>query len=192
MIEIEKLDVNNSSDYLDFFDHRAFSDENPNGPCYCTSPNMCPSIEKKMVSEFSNGVKETLRKYAVKMLDNQEISGYLAYDGDLSIGWCNCANLNSYSQFIPEVAKENKLERTISVVCFEIAPNYRKQGIATAFLSRICSDAKKEGYNYVEGYVKRRVNQTEFDYTGPQRLYLKAGFSEVLSDDKYIVMRKKL
>ena len=36
---IKPLTPELNKDYLDFFDNRAFTDGNPNGPCYCTSPN---------------------------------------------------------------------------------------------------------------------------------------------------------
>ena len=69
-ITIKKLTLELKDDYLDFFDNRAFSDGNPNGPCYCTSPNQDKETIKQMVSEFqANGIKETIRKYAVKMLE---------------------------------------------------------------------------------------------------------------------------
>lgn len=71
---IKQLVPELKSDYLDFFDNRAFTDGNPNGPCYCTSPNQDEETIKQMVSEFQvNGVKETVRKYAVNMLDNNKI-----------------------------------------------------------------------------------------------------------------------
>ena len=38
-ITIKRLTPELNKDYLDFFDNRAFTDDNPNGPCYCTSPN---------------------------------------------------------------------------------------------------------------------------------------------------------
>lgn len=110
-------------DYLDFFDNRAFTDGNPNGPCYCTSPNQEEETIKRMVSEFkSNGVKETLRKYAIKMLDENKIQGYLAFDGDVSVGWCNAANIESYIEFVPDFARDKVCGKTVSIVCFEIAP----------------------------------------------------------------------
>ena len=69
-IVIKPLTSELTADYLDFFDNRAFTDDNPNGPCYCTSPNQDEKQIENMVSEFkSYGVKETLRKYAVEMLD---------------------------------------------------------------------------------------------------------------------------
>ena len=36
-IVIRPLTSELNADYLDFFDHRAFTDDNPNGPCYLDS-----------------------------------------------------------------------------------------------------------------------------------------------------------
>ena len=153
-IVIRPLTPELNVDYLDFFDHRAFTDDNPNGPCYCTSPNQEEEQIKKMVSEFKTfGVKETLRKYAVEMLERNMIHGYLAYDGDKAIGWCNAADIDSYAGFVPDFARKNTCGKTISIVCFEIAPEYRGMGIASAFIERVCSDAGSNGYAAVEGYA---------------------------------------
>jgi len=67
-IVIRPLTPELNADYLDFFDHRAFTDNNPNGPCYCTSPNQSEEEIQQMVGEFkSYGVKETLRRYAAEI-----------------------------------------------------------------------------------------------------------------------------
>ena len=192
-IVIKRLTYELKNDYLDFFDNRAFSDSNPNGPCYCTSPNQDEKTIKKMISEFeSNGVKDTIRKYAVDMLDNGEISGYLAFDNDLSIGWCNAADIDSYKGFVPDFAKENKCGKTISIVCFEIAPEYRGRGIALSFIEQVCQDAKRNGYVAVEGYAKITKQRDEYDFTGPMHLYEKAGFSCVMEHNGVAIMRKIL
>ena len=76
-IVIRPLTSELNADYLDFFDHRAFTDGNPNGPCYCTSPNQEEEQIEKMVSEFKiHGVKETLRRYAAEMLDRTKSRQY--------------------------------------------------------------------------------------------------------------------
>ena len=180
-------------DYLDFFDNRAFTDGNPNGPCYCTSPNQDENTIKRMVSEFkTNGVKETLRQYAIEMLNDGEIQGYLAFHGSTSIGWCNAADIESYIGFVPKFAQGKTCGRTISIVCFEIAPEYRHMGIASAFIDRICTDAKINGYVAVEGYAKMNGGSDDYDYHGPTGLYKKAGFSEIACQDGQIIMRKIL
>ena len=192
-IVIRPLTPKLNADYLDFFDHRAFTDDNPNGPCYCTSPNQEEEQIKKMVSEFQSfGVKETLRKYAAEMLDQNKIHGYLAYDGDQAIGWCNAADIESYVGFVPEFARNITCGKTISIVCFEIAPEYRGKGLASAFISRVCSDARSNGYSAVEGYAVLSDQRNDFDYQGPYRLYQKAGFTEVARKKGQAVMRKVL
>ena len=192
-ISIKRLSSELTADYLDFFDKRAFTDDNPNGPCYCTSPNQNEEEIQQMVSEFKTyGVKETVRKYAVAMLDQNRIQGYLAYDGDISVGWCNAADMESYLGFVPEFARKNTCGKTISVVCFEIAPEYRGMGIASALINRVCEDAKSEGYVAVEGYAKHSDKRNDFDYQGPVRLYQKAGFTEVARENGQVIMRKVL
>jgi GNAT superfamily N-acetyltransferase len=192
-IVIKKLSSELNKDYLDFFDNRAFTDNNPNGPCYCTSPNQDEESIKQMVSEFQeNGIKETVRKYAVKMLDAGEISGYLAFDAGISVGWCNAADIDSYSGFVPDIARDNKCGKTVSIVCFEIAPEYRGKGLATAFIERVCADAKENGYVAVEGYAKLSETRDEYDFTGPIHLYEKAGFVRVMECNGQVVMRKVL
>lgn len=192
-ITIRPLTSELKDDYLDFFDHRAFSDDNPNGPCYCTSPNQDGEQIQKMVSEFKSfGVKETLRKYAAEMLDRNMIHGYLAYDGEQSIGWCNAADIESYVGFVPEFARKITCGKTMSIVCFEIAPEYRGMGIASAFINRICADAKSKGYAAVEGYPRLSDQRNDYDFEGPYRLYQKAGFMEVARENGRAVMRKVL
>ena len=179
--------------YLDFFDNRAFSDGNPNGPCYCTSPNQTQDEIKAMISEFEkNGVKQTVRKYAVKMLNQGKIRGYLAFDGETSIGWCNAADIETYTGFVPDFARKNMCWKTVAIVCFEIAPGYRGKGIASALIDRVCDDAKKAGYIAVEGYAQIKDQKDEFDFTGPVRLFNKAGFNKVARQTGQIIMRKIL
>lgn len=192
-ISIKHLTPELNDDYLDFFDHRAFTDDNPNGPCYCTSANQDEEEIRQMVSEFkAYGVKETVRRYAVEMLKQNRIQGYLAYDGDVSVGWCNAADMESYAGFVPEFARKNACGKTVSIVCFEIAPEYRGMGIASAFIDRVCSDAKSEGYAAVEGYAKLSDQRNDFDYQGPVRLYEKAGFTEAARENGLVIMRKVL
>ena len=192
-IVIRPLTSELKDDYLDFFDHRAFTDDNPNGPCYCTSPNQDEEQIQKMVSEFSSfGAKETLRKYAKEMLDRNMIHGYLAYDGDQPIGWCNAADMESYVGLVPSFARKSACGKTMSIVCCEIAPQYRGMGIASAFIDRICIDARLEGYAAVEGYAMLSEKRNDFDFQGPYGLYKKAGFIEITRENGQTVMRKVL
>lgn len=192
-ITIKRLTSELNDDYLDFFDNRAFTDDNPNGPCYCTSPNQDEETIRKMVEEFKiYGVKETLRKYVAEMLDKNLISGYLAYDGELVVGWCNAADIDSYVGFVPDFARVNTCGKTISIVCFEIAPEYRGIGVASAFIEQVCNDAISNGYAAVEGYSIVSDERNDYDYQGPRGLFSKAGFVEVMRENDQVIMRRML
>lgn len=189
---IRPLSSDLTADYLDFFDNRAFSDKNPNGPCYCTGPSMDAAAERQMVSEFGNDVKGVVRRYAVRLLAEGRIRGYLAFDGEKAIGWCNAANMDDYVRWIPDTARQNALGKTLSVVCFAISPEHRGVGVATALLERVVADAVAGGYAAVEGYAKMRKARAAYDYNGPLRLFENAGFAEVARFDDRVVMRKTL
>ncbi len=195
-LTIKPLTPDLTQDYLDFFDNRAFSDNNPNGPCYCNAPTMDTASLRQMESEFGNDVKGVLRRYAVKQLAEGKIFGYLAFDDNISIGWCNTGNMEAYSlnnfQFIPDFARQTKCGKTMSVVCFTISPEYCGKGVASALLERVTADALAMGYAAVEGYAHIHKECGDYDFKGPIHLYEKAGFVEVTRVDDKVVMRKKL
>ncbi|MHB1453410.1 MAG: GNAT family N-acetyltransferase [Saccharofermentanales bacterium] len=195
-LTIKPLTPDLTTAYLDFFDNRAFSKTDTNGPCYCTSPMQTSEEIDQMVSEFEGDVKGTIRRHAVKMLVEGRIHGYLAFYGDTVIGWCNARDMSEYIknryQFIPDFAWEKAIGKTMSVVCFSIAPEYRGKGVSTALLERVITDAETEGFEAVEGYAHIRKEQYDMDFKGPTMLYAKLGFIPVAEQDGVVVMRKTL
>jgi len=195
-IVIKPLTPDLTSYYLDFFDNRAFSDGNPCGPCYCNAPIMDTLSIRQMESEFGDDAKGVLRRYAVKQLTEEKIHGYLAFDADIPVGWCNAGNIDTYMinsfDFIPDNARQNARGKTMSVVCFAIAPGYRGKGIATALLERVVTDARAEGYAAVEGYAEILKEPVYYDFHGPVRLYENAGFRIVARADNRVIFRKVL
>lgn len=209
MIKIKKLTPDQLEDYLDFFDHRAFSDGSPFYPCYCSAFNMS---RERIQQEFfrqaeingggNDGWKKALRDSAVHMVKNGEIQGYLAYEDDLAVGWCNANDRLNYcrvgefdlSAVPPDEPCDNCQCRgqVKSVVCFEIAPEYRGKGIATLLLETVCRDALSEGYMYVEAYPATDEGLQGLAFTGPKRLYEKAGFKVTAQKGGILVMRKQL
>ena len=159
----------------------------------------------KQAADYGGGTegwKKALRESAIRMVAFGEIQGYLIYDNGVSIGWCNANDrLNYYrvGEFdLSDVPQDeicdycqNKGEIK-SVVCFEISPEYRGKGIATLLLNRICNDAELDGYKYVEAYPMISEGVQGLAFTGPKRLYEKAGFDIVEQRENLLVMRKKI
>ena len=208
-LSIKKLRPELIEDYFDFFDHRAFADGSPFYPCYCNAFNQSrEQIGKNLFylaeayGEGLTGWKRALRDSAWEMVLRGVIQGYLAYDGDLSIGWCNANDRLNYYR-VGAFDLDNVPEDTPpsdcpgkgfikSIVCFEISPEYRGRGIAGQLLKRVCIDAAEEGYSFVEAYPEDESQDSVMSFTGPYRLYEKAGFKEYGRMGSVIIMRKTL
>lgn len=65
-------------------------------------------------------------------------------------------------------------------------------GIATRLLGRVCADAQAEGYEFVEAYPTEGDRERGPAFTGPVRLYEKAGFRIFSRRGAALVMRKPL
>ena len=207
--EIKKLSPDLAEDYFDFFDNRAFSDGSPFYPCYCNAFNMSKERIKTDIIQKAEaygggqeGWKKALRESAEKMVASGEIQGYLAYDHGISIGWCNANERLNYCRtgefsldHVPDDEPYTHCGGTgeiKAIVCFEIAPGYRGKGIASMLLRRVCDDAKAEGYQYVEAYPVQDGGYLGMAFTGPMRLYEKAGFVICDQINHVYVMRKQL
>ena len=153
------------------------------------------AFEKPGTPEFpSEGFIQILRSLAGEQIKSGALKGYLAYVDNVSIGWCN---VNDRANFPAESGNGARFylppeKREKIVACFEIAPEFRGIGVATALLRRAVSDAKAEGYTAIEGITRKHGKRYEWDFTGPARLYEKTGFVKVSEDDKTAVMRKEL
>lgn len=207
-ITIKRMTPELADDYFDFFDNRAFSDNSPYYPCYCNAFNM---TEDQIRAEFfdqaekNGGGKEALRlairESAQRMVAEGIIQGYLAYDRGVSVGWCNANDRKNYFR-VGEFSIDDDEETVVlpvsdsqkvkSVVCFEISPEYRGKGIASALLERVCRDAAEDGYDIVEAYPTQHDTYQPLDFTGPIRLYEKAGFVRSAQQGKMIVMQLNL
>ena len=208
-LTIKPLTESNLADFFDFFDNRAFSDGSPYAPCYCNCFHLTPDEVSIGISERATalgggyeGLRLALRESAEKLIREGILQGYLAYESDLTIGWCNANDQQNYirtGSFNPGKRQEEdyyispgEKGKIKSLVCFEIAPDYRGKGIAKALLQQVCKDAKTEGFEMVEVYPQATEAYSSLDFTGPIKLYQNTGFEEVNRQGKTIVMRKKL
>ena len=195
-ITIKPLTPELADNYFDFFENRAFTDDSPYR-CYCQVFQMNKEqFQAALVDpEMQKNPGLASRKIAEQQIEDGVLRGYLAYVDGKSIGWCNANDRGNYpaEPYYDEVLFHAPVEMNEkAVVCFEISPEYRGKGVATALLAQVIVDAKTDGYIAVVGFPVMRDKRYEWDYAGPVRLYERAGFSKVSDKDGKAIMRKEL
>lgn len=187
-LKIRRLSPELAEDFLYFFDEVAFSDHPEWSPCYC--------LESHLDSSQDRGLEGAARRSkAEEMVRSALMQGYLAYDGERPVGWCNADRREAYPDIAADSRRLNQSrnEKIKAVYCFLIAPEMRKKGVASALLQRVVEDAQKEGYDAVEGYPQTlKSGAPEWTaYHGPEELYRQCGFRR-LSVQERIIMRREL
>lgn len=193
-IEIRKLTPDLAEEYVHFFDVTPHDVEIDEQKCYCV-------IWRSDDSYTGNGdhwfpTREERRERALQFVRSGSLQGYLAYQGDRIVGWCNATDkcrlgiqhLRSFWTIEDYPADV----RVKSIFCFVIAPDMRRKGIATQLVERVCKDAAAEGYDYVEAYANREFSEEDHDFRGPLAMYLKCGFSIYAEREGRVTVRKAL
>lgn len=189
-IAIHKLTPDRAAAYIRFFDE---TPHNHGGEkCYC--------VTWRADASYDDGchwypTEEMRRAKAMEFVQAGGIEGYLAYEGDRMIGWCN-ANGNAsfcveYLRSFWNIAPAEPHVRVKSIFCFTVAPTYQHRGIATALLDTVCQDAAAEGYTYVEAYGELHGTEA-LDFHGSIAMYEKAGFVRCGVLENKVVLRKAL
>lgn len=174
-LRIKRLSVETLDDFLDYFDHRAFlNDPNWEG-CYCQF-------------YLNGGQEQTLdnRSLACQRVEAGKMEGYLAYIDDKVAGWCAASNSLLFPMF-PEAKEE--LAR---ILCFNVDPDLRGQGVSGRMLDLIIEDLALRGFEAVEA----APNLEEYgvkSYRGSAEMFFKRGFEQVaILGDGFVLVRKYL
>lgn len=193
-IEIHKLMPEHADDYVHFFDVTPHDDNVDENKCYC----VCWCNDDYKNKDLSTAEKR--RECAFEYVKGNNVQGYLAYRDDVVVGWCNtntkadclkCASWQRFMDYVPleEPGTDIKVK---SIFCFMIAPEMKRQGIATQFLERVCKDAAEDGFDFVEAYPYKESSYQSSDFGGHFELYNKMGFYVLKETQQGLVMRKQL
>ncbi len=167
---------------MHYFDMVAYAD-NPNwSKCFCC---------ERLVTDYDERTKEQNRELRSELIRSAKANGLVAYRLGRVVGWCHAAPktelLNVPGRVAPEVG---------AIVCFVVAPDQRRQGIATVLLDAALAHLAGRGMRVAEAYPligemdpKRWVYQ---NYVGPLTMYVKAGFEIVERLDGQCVVRRAL
>jgi len=92
---------------------------------------------------------------------------------------------------VPTEEPESGL-RIKSIFCFTINPDFKRRGIATRMLERVCLDAALDGFDFVEAYPRKGPVDENINFGGSIEFYIKNGFFIYCETDNILVMRKQL
>ncbi len=184
-LTIKPLEPKITKDFLNFFDNMVFT-ENPGwSKCYCYSFHFTGPDEE--------WEKEKNRAAVIDFINKGKMTGYLAFDDDKPVGWCNVNSQENYQRLMKIYKLDNNPDdKAASIVCFLISPEYRKKGIATKMLEQIIKDYTKKNFTYLEAYPGKGDLSNEKNYKGPMSLYMRFGFEIVKEIENNILVRKKL
>ncbi len=175
-------------DFLDFFDHAAFTDNPDWAGCYCQF-----YLEDPLGKPWDNRTGRENRLAAVERIAAGEMPGYLAFLDEKAVGFCCAAPRRNLPLLagIPELAATDA-DQVGSVVCFIVAPRYRGQGIAAALLQAACQGLWKAGIRWVEAYPRIGTSEAAANCHGPLQMYLDAGFKTVKEFPGFQLVRKEM
>jgi len=97
---------------------------------------------------------------------------------------------------VPDFAEDDVADKTdVGVImCFSIAKDYRRMGIARRLLREACTSFAERGLSIVEANPRPGAETDSANHFGPLSLYLSEGFSVVRDDpdDGSVYVRKRL
>ncbi len=191
-IKIRKLTPELAMDYVRFFDTTPHDTGSEESKCYCVTWRNDASYKADANHWYPTCGER--RAHAIEFVKSGSIEGYLAYNGEKIIGWCNAngncqIGINYLRSFWPiEEYPENI--KVKSVFCFVIAPEMQRKGIATALLEYACQDSANDGFDFIEAYVNEEEIQN--DFRGSIAMYEKCGFLKYATREGKAVMRRAL
>jgi GNAT superfamily N-acetyltransferase len=184
-IDIRPLTPQRLPDFLDFFEQRAFVDNLKWLSCYCHFPH---ADHATIVWKDRTAAQN--RAASCDRIENETMTGWLAYAGDEAIGWCNAGPRRFIEGLFDE--PEPLADRIGAIACFVIAPAFRGRRIATALLGAACEGLRERGFAWAEAYPREGGNAAE-NHHGPLAMYIAAGFELVKTDaDGGLTVRKRL
>lgn len=169
-------------DVMRYFDLVAYADNPRWAKCYCM---------ERLVDDYPSRTKEQNRADRSRLIKSASANGLVAYRLGRVVGWCHAAPKTELLD-VPEPRDAD----VGAIVCFVVAPDARRQGIATALLDAACEQLRSRGMRFAEAYPVASEAKPSWwvfaNYVGPLNMYLRAGFEIVARGDENHTVRKTL
>ena len=179
-LTFKRLSVDSLHDFLDYFDHEAFVDNEKWAGCYCQFYLNDPAMAGSQPTS-----KELNRQSACDRVASGDMDGFLAYQDGKVVGWV-AAGSSLLFPGLPDA--EDKLAR---ILCFVIHPDHRGEGVATSLLQHALGDLTARGFSAVQAAPYTAPEMQSKNYRGHLSMYQKAGFEVVVDMGEFGVLVRK-
>jgi len=207
-ITVERLSPSSRDDYLAFFDHErgpAFSDNPDWARCYCQFYRTPRALDWKAFTADGNRVA------AGAAIACGEAEGYVARAGVIPpkggggrargeiVGWMHAAPRHKLPHCferlgVPPTPLDVPPHEAAVIVCFVIAPSWRRRGVASAMLDGALADLAARGIAIVDAFpFKSGDGASPADhYHGPAALFASRGFVPIADHPDLTAVRMRL
>lgn len=180
-IDVRRLSAENAPDFFALMAR----DEHEGSKCWCAA------WWTDTWEEFQENTPEQNRAVREGLFERGEFHGYLAYAEGAPIAWMQVAPRD----LTPKVRAGFDLPADPEVwatTCYLVLEPFRGQGVGRALFRHVLADLSSQGVSVVEGYPRHGTGHEATDlWSGPEALYVEAGFSEVSKGPNRSVYRRE-
>ena len=184
-VSIKKLEPKLLDDFLYLFDKLAFSDNPDWSGCYC-------QFYRCREEQWDMRTAESNRFMSAQMISGGTMNGFLAYADTKPVAWCHADDREKLTRVGDFYTGSDFALKVGSVVCFVVAPEYRRQGFAKKLLEYAAEDFENRGYAALDAYPRLDGKTEAEHYHGPLQMYLNQGFVKQGEFGSFALVRKKL
>ena len=180
-LTIRRVSPDQHDAVMHYFDLVAYAD-NPNwARCFCM---------ERLVEDYEQRTREENRAARSALIRSAKANGLVAYRLGRVVGWCHAAPKSEL------LAVPGEPDPGVgAIVCFVVAPDQRRQGIATRLLDAAIDHLRTRGIRTAEAYPWRgQVDAARWvwtQYVGPLSMYLKAGFAIAEEHEDFCIVRRE-
>ncbi len=134
--------------------------------------------------------EEQNRAFREDLLKRGEYDGYLLYEKDIPVGWCQVGKRDRLEKLVRQFELRADPEAW-AITCFFIAPSHRNKGLAQHLLQNVLDDLHRNSITRIEAFPRRTDEPTPGNqWTGPERMYRAAGFDVIRESETSPILAK--
>ena len=195
-LAIVRLSPARRDDFLRFFDRQrdaALAASPERAKCYCRYHHVAAALDWSALDAAAN------RRAMAARIDVGEMEGFLACSGDEVVGWVNaqpwhklphaCARMRIAPVALPVPAHE-----AAAIVCFVVAPQWRRRGVARALLDGALASFAERGIRLVDAFPRSAGDGAVPGdrCRGTLSMFVAAGFAPLREEAGVAVVRRRL